>query len=128
MAKKKKVRGRPFPKGVSGNPNGRPRKDPKLVAVASALKQHVIDSGGLLLMSSDELKELFKDQQPTVFQSLILKASVKGDDRVINALVDRILGKAPQSIDLKADVEVTGELTDEQLKGIAEEYLKAFHS
>lgn len=34
--KKKQVRGRPFPKGVSGNPGGRPKVDPEILAALHA--------------------------------------------------------------------------------------------
>lgn len=46
---KKKPRGRPFPKGVSGNPSGRPKRTEEEVQLAEACRARTRDSLGVIL-------------------------------------------------------------------------------
>jgi hypothetical protein len=76
--------GRPFPKGVSGNPGGRPKAVRKVVELAQA-------------------------NTPAAIQTLIeIHSDPKVDPRArvaaANALLDRALGKPPQAIQVDAEV------------------------
>ena len=62
---------KPWPKGVSGNPGGRPRRD-----VASEIAQAVFENN------------------PEVIYQAMLKALKKGTPRVFTALAERAYGRA----------------------------------
>ncbi len=87
MAKGKKTGGRDFKPGQSGNPAGRPK-----------------GSGKKLF--TDALRAALED--PKKIQELIgaiLEKALKGDIYAIREIVDRLEGKAEQSI--KAEVDAT---------------------
>jgi hypothetical protein len=77
---------KPWPKGVSGNPGGRPKKKP----------------------ITEELERLLADEVPngkgqtwaTVIAEALLHEARKGDVRAISELANRIEGKPVQAIDL----------------------------
>jgi hypothetical protein len=80
---------KPWPKGVSGNPGGRPKK--KLV--------------------TDELERLLQVEAPdaggrtwaTVIAEALLHQARKGDVRAITELTNRIEGKPLQPVELSGD-------------------------
>jgi hypothetical protein len=93
---------KPWPKGVSGNPGGRPKQ--KLI--------------------SAELERLMQQQAPgesgktwaTVIAESLVRQAAKGDVRAISELANRIEGKPLQAVDL--DVNSPSEIdtmTDEEL-------------
>ena len=93
---------KPWPKGVSGNPGGRPRK--KLV--------------------TSELERLLQEQSTepsgktwaTVIAEALLQQAAKGDVRAITELANRVEGKPLQSVDLEVGQCVDlCDLTDEQM-------------
>lgn len=73
---------KPFKKGESGNPNGRPRKLPELDKLLADVLGEEKDG-----VSAAE----------AILKALRLKAS-KGDVRAIELMLDRAYGKAPQTI------------------------------
>ena len=73
---------KPFKKGQSGNPNGRPRKLPELDKLLADVLGEEKDG-----VSAAE----------AILKALRLKAS-KGDVRAIELMLDRAYGKAPQTI------------------------------
>jgi len=94
---------RPWPKGVSGNPGGRPKK--KLI--------------------TDELERLLQQETPdtpgktwaTSIAESLLRQAVKGDVRAISELANRVEGKPLQAVNL--DVNSSSEIdtmTDEELE------------
>jgi hypothetical protein len=99
---------KPWPKGVSGNPGGRPKK--RLI--------------------SDELERLLQQEAPdasgktcaAALAEVLLQQALKGDLRAIAEVANRVEGKPLQAVDLDVnspeDIET---LTDEELeKRIAE--------
>jgi hypothetical protein len=108
---------KPWPKGVSGNPGGRPKK--KLV--------------------TDELERLLQAEAPdaegrtwaTVIAEALLQQARKGDVRAIAELTNRIEGKPLQPVELSGDNDldtlaerieegrkrVLAHMSDEDLKG-----------
>jgi len=80
---------KPFKKGQSGNPNGRPKKLPELdKLLANVLGEE--NANGITAAEA-------------ILMALRAKAT-KGDIRAAEVLLDRGYGKAKQSIDLNADV------------------------
>ena len=67
---------KPFPKGVSGNPGGRPKSD-----VAALLA-----------------RQIFDENQAEIITGLI-KALRRGDAAVFKALADRGFGRLPQPVE-----------------------------
>jgi hypothetical protein len=80
---------KPWPKGESGNPGGRPKKKP----------------------ITDELERLLQEQAPdasgrtwrAVIAESLLRQAAKGDVRAISELTNRIEGKPLQAVQLGAD-------------------------
>jgi hypothetical protein len=83
---------KPWPKGVSGNPGGRPKR--KLV--------------------TDELERLLLDEAPdaggrtwaTVIAEALLQQARKGDVRAITELANRVEGKPLQPVELGVDTDL----------------------
>lgn len=73
----------PFPKGVSGNPNGRPRKLPKIDDLLSEI-----------LGSEDDANS----EAYAILHNLVKQAK-GGNVKAAEILLDRAYGKAKQSID-----------------------------
>ena len=82
MANPQNIEKHKFPKGQSGNPNGRPRKLPELDKLLADVLGEEKDG-----VSAAE----------AILKALRLKAS-KGDVRAIELMLDRAYGKAPQTI------------------------------
>jgi hypothetical protein len=78
--KQRKQRGRPFVKGKTGNPNGRPRKTPEIIEIEALAKT----------MAPEALKRL-----ADWMRSDNAKASVSA----ANAIIERGYGKAKQHIE-----------------------------
>lgn len=82
--------GRPFPKGVSGNPSGRPKEYREVVALAREKSAAAIATLAEI-MTNTELRE---------------SARVKAAE----VLLDRGYGKAPQTVNINTDA-----MSDEEL-------------
>jgi hypothetical protein len=77
---------RPFPKGVSGNPGGRP----KFAEISEAYRR-------LLLESAADLR---RRQPTTTAEGLalsILRRAVRGDVNAAREVTDRVEGRVPQA-------------------------------
>lgn len=95
------IRGnKPFKKGQSGNPKGRPPMPDLKAALAKVL--------------ADE-KDGYTALEATLMA--IRAKAVRGDVRAAEMLLDRSYGKAAQSLDISFDL---SSLTDEQLARLAD--------
>ncbi len=92
---------KPFQKGVSGNPNGRPKGTRNRSTVA---KQWLETIETVKNPISGQVEQL--DQQDIMTLALIKKAR-GGDVAAYKELMDSAYGKAPQFIETKSDVTVT---------------------
>lgn len=81
---------KPFKKGKSGNPKGRP----KLPDLAEALEE---------VIGADGVRDMLK--------AMLAKAK-KGSEKATEIVLDRMYGKSKQSIDLNANVK--GDVTIER--------------
>jgi Family of unknown function (DUF5681) len=98
---------KPWPKGVSGNPSGRPRKTPLTDAYRDVLAQPVPD---------DPLGRTYAE---AIAQTLARNA-LRGDIRAAQELADRSEGKARQSIEIEQTLHRAFErMTEEELETYA---------
>jgi hypothetical protein len=130
MAKGKKTGGKDFPRGESGNPNGRPVLPPEVKALKSVTNETIKEVMDLLLEKDiTALEELAEsDTEPALkvlYAAGVLRAIKEGDPAHIEPVLNRVLGKPKESVQLSGDkenpVEVKHSLTVleriEQLKG-----------
>ena len=89
-----RVVGKPFLKGVSGNPSGRPKESEETKAKKKALKQLV-----------KEYIDKLADALPEISPALIEKAKT-GDVSAIRELHDRVMGKPKQSIEVEGELNI----------------------
>lgn len=86
---------KPFKKGESGNPNGRPKKLPALDELLSEIMSEEAGQTGM-----------------TAAKAILLRLramAMKGDIRAIQLMLDRSYGKAKETIDLTTGGEpITG--------------------
>ena len=94
---------KPFQKGISGNPNGRPKK------IYTILKEHGYSKddirsafGELLFYTPAELESLSKRDNMPIIVLIVAKALKRalnrGDYRIIKDIMEQFIGKA--SLDL----------------------------
>ena len=100
---------KPFKKGQSGNPNGRPRKG--VSAVLSALEAAGHDEvtaeqvratmGRMLNLPRAELLKMGKDEANTPIMDALIARALVGKDgwSALNDMLDRAHGRARQAID-----------------------------
>jgi hypothetical protein len=96
--------GKQFPKGVSGNPNGRPR----LTKLSESLRQQIAET------NPDAPEETVAEQ---IAQTLI-KLAIGGDVQAIKECFDRCEGRPKQSVDL--DIQTTNWRDEARRYGISE--------
>lgn len=99
-----------FPKGKSGNPNGRPRKG--VSAVLSALEAAGHDEvtaeqvratmGRMLNLPREELVKMGNNTKDTPILDALIARSLAGKDgwQAMQDILDRAHGKAKQQVDL----------------------------
>lgn len=103
-----KIPGRPFPPGVSGNPGGRP-KLPDDIKEARAMNQvevaRTLDR--FLNLTREQLRARLADSSASALDhligSIIVKGIHHGDQRRLDFLLDRIIGKVPTQVDARLE-------------------------
>jgi hypothetical protein len=119
MAKKNPIpNNKPFPKGVSGNPNGRPRKLPHLDEILANVLGQEKEVNGEQITAAE-----------AIIRSLLAQAA-KGNIQAAKLLLERGYGLSKQTIDLKGDLQTgpkmdTSKLNTEEKRQLLELYRKA---
>jgi hypothetical protein len=101
---KKKPRGKPFAKGVSGNPNGRPKKENCLTSI--------IKEVGDELVEVDVCGEKVKMTYGRALVLSLYNKALSGDVPAAKEILDRTDGKVTQPQDIKHQFT---DLTDDEL-------------
>lgn len=112
MAKGIKTGGRNFQKGVSGNPNGRPKLPPEIKQIQKMSPTFVRAMiNKLSRMTKDELATHLKDPKTPVLEvtlgSIYAKAIKDGDYMRLNFLLDRTIGKVKDEVDISLTPQIT---------------------
>lgn len=94
-SEEKKVIGRPFQPGQSGNPAGRPKSRPFKDAIDAAIKK----AGG-----GDDGKDFLE----AIARALLDKAA-SGDVPAIKEFGDRYDGKVPQAVEMSGNLNISHE-------------------
>ena len=98
-------RGKPFPKGVSGNPSGSSKlsKEQKQLKQLTQI-QFVETASKIISLNIDEMKALGKDPQANVlegiFARVLTRAYDQGNTTDLNYFVERCMGKVADKMDL----------------------------
>jgi hypothetical protein len=105
MAKGRKTGGRDFKPGVVTNPRGGGAHNPSLKAVRRLSQMQIAELGTMILEGNiDSLKAVEKDPAASVLKVMIASVSIKainkGDHSALAAILDRIVGKPKQVVEM----------------------------
>lgn len=84
----------PWKPGESGNPGGRPKREPLDAQLRAALE--AVEAGGKPLAGGKRVRDAIAD--------VVLERALEGDIRFIRELFDRAYGLPKQTIDVNAAV------------------------
>lgn len=120
MAKGKKTGGRDFKKGVVTNPNGRVKLAPEVKAMRNLNKNTLTTLLNKHINSSlQELDVIAKDKNTSALELIVISAIkfsiTKGDSKSREFLIERMVGKVPQDMNINADI-VTHKTIIEELE------------
>jgi hypothetical protein len=94
-----------FKPGQSGNPSGRPKVSNAEHRLRRMTKDEIKEVGTLLLDSNvEKLKEIEKDKHAPALRvwicSVAIKAIERGDMGALNSLLDRVIGKVKDELEV----------------------------
>ena len=122
MANEKNLK--PFPKGQSGNPKGRPKKLVTKILDELKVKGEVVTSNTVtqvfkvfLSLTLKEVVEISKKKSYPIIYTLTAKAIIKDGFEVIEKLLDRANGRPTQMNKQSIDMKVSKDsMTDEEIE------------
>ena len=134
MSEKRKLkpRGKPFSKGVTPNPDGRPKLTPEEKTIRQLTQIELVRNwGNIMVMSEIELRDVIaqKSDNPSMNTALnaalaatILKGIEHGHLGQINTALDRVIGPVKQKVEHSGKVELAelvleANATEEKNKG-----------
>lgn len=103
---------KPFKKGQSGNPNGRPKSYVTgLKDIGYNMTEINMSIRNMLSMNINELKAVFENPDATILEKTVAgamrKSLEKGSLYSIETLLSRVFGKPKETADVKQDTEIT---------------------
>ena len=122
MANEKNLK--PFKKGQSGNPKGRPKKLVTKILDELKVKGEVVTSNTVtqvfkvfLSLTLKEVVEISKNKSYPIIYTLTAKAIIKDGFEVIEKLLDRANGRPTQMNKQSIDMKVSKDsMTDEEIE------------
>tara|TARA_R110002096_G_scaffold268996_1_gene462783 strand:+ start:73 stop:426 length:354 start_codon:yes stop_codon:yes gene_type:complete len=115
MAKEDNLK--PFKKGQSGNPKGRPKKWVSTLRDSGYKMSEVRDCILVMMaMTMDELKDAFENPNATALEKTVAgairKSITKGSLYSMETLMDRVFGKPRETIDSQVELKNTSHTTE----------------
>jgi len=124
MANEKNLK--PFKKGQSGNPNGRPRKYVSTLTDQGYKLSEINDTiQAMMAMSLDELKKVYQDKEATILEKTIAHSMQKGlkngNLSSMETLLTRVYGRPKEKLETEGtntnfNVDLSGLSTKDLLK------------
>lgn len=105
---KQKGPGKPFAKGVSGNPNGSSKTAKQLKHIRAMTHEQILDMG-LLMLGQDEgaCRDIIKgagfSNLQKMYAALIIKTIEERSESTFNVLLSRLIGRPTESLKLSGD-------------------------
>ena len=91
---------KPFEKGQSGNPTGRPKGSKN----RSTIIREMLDM--MVQVKDDEGNDVWQSNEYRMVQAMVNKAIEKGDVAAFNALYDNLYGKLKDTVDMHTTEQV----------------------
>lgn len=118
---KKVPEGKRFQKGNCANPLGAAAHNPVLKSVRRLTKDDLAEVGSFILEGNKKALEEIKENQDSSFlkyviASALLKSADRGELATLNLLLDRVIGKPKDQIELDATVTARDMTEDEKLE------------
>lgn len=116
---------KPFPKGQSGNPGGKPKKDLAIKAFReTTYDQFIANLQKYGSLSREQMAEELRRPDATMFELMfgnIVASAAKGDDRARQLLIDRLWGKVKENIDFNVRLKT---MSDQELLDLGKQAIK----
>jgi len=117
-----------FKPGQSGNPGGRPKVDEEFKRIRILTTQELSNIATLMLEGSiDDLKAIQNDPKSSVLRVMLASMAIKGlqgSEKHYNALLDRIVGKPRQAVDVSGSLNLLPQWTPDKARRAAENFIK----